>query len=445
MAKGIYPPMTMADIIASLAAWGITVSQEQLGRPTQDFVEGIYCACLRQVTELDHESFKFSAQDALNASQVDDKDIYTTALANNILHYHLARFAKAARIDGFSLKDIYNPERERTLNLLSGFINFVKFTEQYCNPFLLELRERSEAILIERSHISERVVEAQQKLDIVRAKIAEDEPTCEQLRSENSALRAKMFATKEFQTAAVQEVEKLKAEKNALIKRREALHGEITGVSDAINHTRTRIVQSPDRIKRTISMMAATAIGEKKMVSMSEAKARDLQMKVNALLNIEKDVRSCLEQLQAIEKEVRLLEASRKDSAELRDQLDAKIIERNELKLKQERVEKQLANAHEKLERSQKHAEDKKLANQRTIERLQREYDEMVIERRDNDKHMEELRTEAETIEATMLEHLRKSEVELSDLLTEYWKLRHETDIYMETLANKLNMRVVSD
>lgn len=54
----------------------------------------------------------------------------------------------------------------------------------------------------------------------VRAKIAEDEPRCEQLRIENSALRAKMIATKEFQTAAVQEVEQLKAEKNALIKRK---------------------------------------------------------------------------------------------------------------------------------------------------------------------------------------------------------------------------------
>ena len=50
--------------------------------------------------------------------------------------------------------------------------------------------------------------------------MAEDEPICEKLRSENNALRAKMFATKEFQTAAVQEVEKLKSEKNALIKRR---------------------------------------------------------------------------------------------------------------------------------------------------------------------------------------------------------------------------------
>lgn len=62
---------------------------------------------------------------------------------------------------------------------------------------------------------------------LYRDKIAEDEPRCEQLRNENGALRAKMIATKEFQTAAVQEVEKLKAEKNACIKRKVCVQNNI--------------------------------------------------------------------------------------------------------------------------------------------------------------------------------------------------------------------------
>lgn len=64
-----------------------------------------------------------------------------------------------------------------------------------------------------------------------------------------------------------------------------------------------------------------------------------------------------------------------------------------------QRVQKQLANALERLERAQRHAEDKKLASQRTAERLQREYDEMVLERQDNDRQVEELRREANDVE----------------------------------------------
>lgn len=125
-----------------------------------------------------------------------------------------------------------------------------------------------------------------------------------------------------------------------------------------------------------------------------------------------------MEQLQTIEKEVRSLQVSQKELADLRDHLDDKNIERNELKLRQEvpslsdtfsfahkrcslpqRVEKQLSNAHDKLERAQRHVEDKKIASQRTIDRLQREYDEMAVERRDNDKQVEELRADAIEVE----------------------------------------------
>ncbi|KAG6861878.1 hypothetical protein C0995_010584 [Termitomyces sp. Mi166 len=441
MAKGIFPQMSIPDITAALAGWGLSVSQEQLLRPTSDFVEGVYHACLQQVTDIGQDSLRDPVQNTLSASPIEEK---------------------AARVEDFNAKDLVSPERERTLILLSAFINFVKFTEQYCNAFVKGLRDRSEGIIVERAQVSEQLNELERSIGALKAKIAEDEPRCEQLRNENNALRAKMIATKEFQTAAVQEVEKLKAEKNALIKRKEALNVEIASVSDSITRTRSRIVQSPERIKRTIITMSSTAAEDKKTVMMQEIKSRDLQTKINALLNIEKDVRGCIEQLQTVEKEVRSLQVSQKELSDLRDHLDDKKIERNELKLRQERVEKQLSNAHEKLERAQRHAEDKKQASHRTIDRLQQEYDQMAIERRDNDKQVEELRGEANEVEKKMTEQVKKGEADLNELLAEYWKLRHETgisffrscflktnsqstDVYMETLANKLNMRVTSD
>ncbi|KAF8078200.1 Nuf2 family-domain-containing protein [Lyophyllum atratum] len=444
MAKGIFPQMTISDIMNALSGWGLSVSNEQLMRPSADFVEGVYCACLQQVTDINQDALRDPVQNALSASSVEEKDLYASALTNNLLVYHLTRLAKAARVEDFNAKDVHSPEKERTLLLLSAFINFVKFTEQYCNVFVKDLRDRSEAIIMERDQVSEQLAEIERSIETKKAKIAEDEPHCEQLRNENNALRAKMIATKEFQTAAVQDVEKLKAEKNALVKRKEALNGEIASVSDAMARTRSRIVQSPERIKRTITSMSTTAVEDKKTVVMQEAKARDLQAKISALLSIEKDVRSCIEQLQTIEKEVRSLHISQKELVDLRDHLDDKNIERNELKLRQERVEKQLSNAHDKLERAQRHAEEKQISSQRTIDRLQHAYDEMAVERRDNDRQVEELRADANEVEKKMAEHLKKGEAELNELLAEYWKLRHETDVYMETLANKLNMRITS-
>ncbi|KAF9001985.1 Nuf2 family-domain-containing protein [Cyathus striatus] len=462
MAKGIFPQMPIPDIITTLADWGLSVSQEQLVRPTSDFVEGIYCACLQQITGLSSEMLRDPLEDVISASTADDKELYTAALTSNILLYHLARVAKAARVDDFNAKDLHAPERERTLVVLSAFINFIRFTEQYCNAFVNELRERSQALIAEREHVTEQLSQLQRAIHEIKAKMAEDEPKCEELRKVNDAMFAKLIFTKDIQQSAVHEVENLKEEKNTLIKRKELINDEITSISDAISRTRSRIVQSPERIKRTITTMSVTAIEDKKMLALQEAKTRDLQAKINTLLNVEKDVRGCVEQLQTIEKEVRSLQDIQKDLSELKDHLDEKNIERSELQLRYERVEKQLANAYDKLERAQKHAEDKKLGSQRTIERLQREYDEMVVERRDNDRQVEELRAEANAVEAKMSEHLKKNEGELNELLAEYWRLRHETgkygtfsnawwlhfswlDVYMETLANKLNMRVIAE
>ncbi|TFK30715.1 hypothetical protein FA15DRAFT_26595 [Coprinopsis marcescibilis] len=436
MVKGIFPRLDIQEIIAALSGWGFPVTQNQLIHPAPDFVESVYYACLQQVTELNQDSLREPIQTALDALQGEDKDLYAAALSSNLMMYHLA-----AKIEDFCAKDVYAPERERTLHILSGFINFVKFTEQYCEGFVKELRERSASLLVERDQLFDMVEDTERAIAELEARIREDEPRRIQLQEENQALRGKLFATKEFQVAAVQEVEKLKAEKNATIKRREAIIAELESLSDSVARTNSRIVQSPERIKKTITTMAQNTIGDKKTIVSNEAKARDLQAKIAALLNIEKDVRGCVEQLQTVEREVHALQQSQKALAEVKDHLEDKVVERNELNMKRERAQKQLTNAQEKLERAQRHAEDKKVANQRTIERLQKEYDEMALERRDNDKQVEELRAEANSIEVKMSEHLRVSEQELNELLAEYWKLRHQTEVYMETLSEKLNMQ----
>jgi kinetochore protein Nuf2 len=75
------------------------------------------------------------------------------------------RFAKAARVDDFNSRDIYSPERERTLRLLSAFINFIKFTEQYCDTFLKDLRDRSDTLIVRRDGVTARLKEVQDKVD----------------------------------------------------------------------------------------------------------------------------------------------------------------------------------------------------------------------------------------------------------------------------------------
>ena len=96
------------------------------------------------------------------------------------------------------------------------------------------------------------------------------------------------MATKETTQVVVKDIEALKVEKANIILKKENINSETSLLLDNIQRTRSRIVQSPERIKRNITSMGATAIDDKKTLAMHEAKARDLQAKITVLTNIEK-------------------------------------------------------------------------------------------------------------------------------------------------------------
>lgn len=121
-----------------------------------------------------------------------------------------------------------------------------------------------------------------------RAQRAKDEPKCEQLKEENAAVTAQLLAAKEVHTGLTRDIEALKIERAHLQARNETVNSEAALLMDSNSRTRSRIVQSPERIKRNIVTMGATAIEDKRLVALHEAKARDLQAKITALVNIEK-------------------------------------------------------------------------------------------------------------------------------------------------------------
>ncbi|KAI0811066.1 Nuf2 family-domain-containing protein [Irpex lacteus] len=436
-----FPSMERHEIIEAFSEWSIPVSLRDLEHPTSEFVTMIYSACLQRVRSLSEQDLEKPLQAAL--AQVDNPDLYSAALGHTVLFFHLQRLARAAQINDFSFKDLSSPDPERTRGHLSAFINFVKFSEQRAE-FIMGLREKSSRVNEERDKVLQALRIAEKEAAAINAKLAEDEPRCEQLIQQKEDLKQSLLKYRDLQAEHMEAVKTLKAERASLIQRKETLQTNLESMNELISRTRARIVESPERITSNIRTMSSTLAQDKQTVASNEAKIRDLQMRSTALIAIEKDVRACIEQLQAIEKEMTLLDASKKTLADLKDALDEKGSELKELELRYERVTIQQANANEKLERAQKHAEDKRLASQQQIERLKAEYQEMANERRENDRQVEELRGEADELERLMNDHMRQSQLELNELLKEYRKLRHATEVYMETLANKLDMQVTS-
>jgi kinetochore protein Nuf2 len=60
-----FPNMPIPEIMSALSEWGLSVSNEQLLRPSSDFVTGVYAACLEQVTSISPNVLHESVQSAL--------------------------------------------------------------------------------------------------------------------------------------------------------------------------------------------------------------------------------------------------------------------------------------------------------------------------------------------------------------------------------------------
>ena len=203
MPKGIFPNMNIQDIITALSGWGLPVRAEQLTHPTAEFVEGVYCACLQQVTGVTFESLREPVASSMSSLEIDSEVIYGLVLGELIrrlqlarlvfncflpqpyslpsvsylvsllcIKYHIlyrTRFAKAAQVEDFTSKDLFAPEKARTLVLLSAFINYVKFTEQFCDQRVKERREHSEKVIVEREEVLEELEKTLQEIGAIKS------------------------------------------------------------------------------------------------------------------------------------------------------------------------------------------------------------------------------------------------------------------------------------
>ncbi|KAH8833507.1 Nuf2 family-domain-containing protein [Flagelloscypha sp. PMI_526] len=442
MPKYIFEPMTPSELVSTLVGWGHPCTESQLEHPKTDFVERIYFVCLEQLTTLDSAALEEPVRQAMENVETNDQDFYLDPLVHNLLVYHLGRVARAARLEKFSAKDLSNPTANRTSDILSAFINFIKFVQVNCRPYIDDVQAQSRKIVIERDEVAHLIEERKRDIQALRDRMALDKPRCDALEKENSDLLNQIVKMKQEQAARNEEFVAARTEKHAALSRKDDLNREYAQVENRLNETKARVVHDPESIKRSIAMLSTKVQDEKRNLSAKDATSRELQSKITMLGRIDQNVKTLLEQARVIEREDTMLEESRREVAELQQALAVQNSNSEDFHDRRKRSERQLANAREKLERAQKHAEDKRTASSKTIERLQSEYDQMNLERRDNDKQLEGLKKEAHDIEAQMAEHLRASEIEINDLLKAYWDLRHSTDVYMRTLSEKLKMNV---
>ncbi|GJJ12032.1 hypothetical protein Clacol_006272 [Clathrus columnatus] len=450
------PQVDPSEIAYVIQSWGYPVTEEDLIPPKglkPEIIQMVYACAITKLTGLTIMELEESAERSLAA--VDEwQDLIAPSARLHVLLYHAyvsvlisvastyslrTRIAEGAAIEDFSMMDLVAPTYARTHRILSAIVNFGRFSEERYS-FIERLQQQHLKASEERDDLQQQVIDLRQKIQEHKAKLNADEPVCAQLVAENQVGTAKLRELYEEQSAVFQESESLKMDREGLAMKKNGIQDEIEVALDTNARMKARIVQSPERLKRIINTMGENVFEERRNIAANEAKTRGLKAKLDVLAGFEQDLQANLRHLATLASEHDTLEASVAKLARSRAELEKQTVMRNELALEQERAERRKGNAEERLGREQKYAEEQRLKSQITIANLKKEFEEMSLERRDNDQAVEETKREAAEIERKMAEHLRQNEEEMHKLLTEYWRLRHQAEVYMETLANKLGL-----
>lgn len=419
------PVLARPEIIGILAEYQIiNISDSDLTNPTSNFVFNLYSSLLLHLDSLQEDP---SQVDFEALERFENPDMHVDAIRAINLYRKIKDVLAAIECPiSFTLPDLIRPDSNRTVKFASAIINFFLHKDSklgMLKPFAEELnvleeerkqREDKISLLGEEIAAFNEAREREKPLVLeAEAKVKELQQNLDNLNSYQLILRKERQAMKE----KAEELENT-------VKRSEY---ELIQATQENATLRSKIVQSPDKLQRTLE--------EKKVVQMEAKDSERLafqsfQEKTTVLevyTKASQKMTKQLAQMQAIQEQVNSYKSTEKDIKQLKSKLsddqmlekslEAKVVE-FQSKARQSDEQKLLIEKEAKL----RHEEDTRLLNNAKLEAESRKHDletrgrkiETVVAEVDSIKEM--IKSTKDHAAVTQEELLKKGEAIVNEL-----------------------------
>ncbi|WWC72551.1 uncharacterized protein I206_106513 [Kwoniella pini CBS 10737] len=434
-----FPMLGLPELMECLTALGIPAQMEDLTKPTAGTTQGIYAGLIEALMGAPVEAIEAPKKALLGMMEY--KELYSDALQFTMFFRHVRDLANLCGITNFSLADLTRPEAIRFKTVLSGIMNFAKFRDERAH-FQAQLQAKLQEQSDKTESLRREIDQVENQISEITARNAAEKPQSEQAHKRNEGLRAELLELRSQQIKLSGEVEELKKERQGLMD--QAAHNAHlnTQIQQQIISAKSRLVQSPDRIKRQISEMSSTLTHEKSKLSSFQLKARELSNRLEVIQSLEIDLKGLIDLQKGIEEQKQKVEESKRNESILKGRQEGKEIELRGLKSKFEQLQRQLTNAQDKLNRQQEMQNDMQERGYKKIEELKAEYKIRTKERGGFQKQKDIIIAEQKELESEMTNFINTHESEINDLLQEYWTMRRQAEDYMNTMTVKLGLQL---
>ncbi|KAI8821768.1 Nuf2 family-domain-containing protein [Fimicolochytrium jonesii] len=373
-----FPLLKPSELIPCMTDFGLALAEEDLTKPTQARILAIYdhiTHTLLNRTREHYSQISFDAMQILEQPELQQESI-------TLVSYYraLRRLMSEIGVDDFSMRDILRPEPPRIRKILSAVVNFGKFREERLGVYE-KCTVRGEEIIQRKQALEDQNRQLADKVNTLRQQRAEQEPAAQKLRDANSELTADLRQLQKKQTGLTSEAEALKKEKTELAEKLSKMQMTIMNLKQDCVRLKSRIVQSPEKLKASIAEMNNSLQGDKNTVASIQKRSRELQLKVDLMNMVEQDIDACLKLMAECEAEKNKAEQAARKVVSDKENIEKRRGEIRELDFREDQMKRQITGAHEKLTRLQKHQSVKKDAMSAKLTKLKHEFDAANVER----------------------------------------------------------------
>ncbi|KAG8748307.1 kinetochore-associated Ndc80 complex subunit nuf2 [Ceratobasidium sp. 414] len=430
--------LSPSDISEWIASYEVSISVEELTKPTPQTVEVVYTLLLelyKNITTEDQENTKIKMLE-----HQEHQELYGDIFYVHILFHHMSRMAALANAP-ITFQDLTRPEPKRTIRIISGLINLVKFRQSQM-PDVLDLKAANEESFERRERAAWERAQAEGKLKDYRKERAIEQPEVDQLREKVAAVKNELPGLQKAYQKATEARTALKKEQFGLVQRVQKLNDMIIAKSERNEDLRARLVEDPELLQKNIRDLSESLSNARSALVAEETKARDLKTRIDWLGSLETDVALSTEASKIVEAERAKWQEAQQALNKIELELNKRVIEHREMSTKRDHLSRQLEHTTEKYTRAQRHGEDSRQQAEQTVQQLREAYDAGLRERSETSDRAEEVRRMIAEVEAQVIEYVAREERQLNEMIATYSALRDRTDQFIETLNKKLNLQV---
>lgn len=184
-----------------------------------------------------------------------------------------------ALIDDFTIRDIRDPQAGRVRRILSALINFRLF-EQEQTDLIVSLEDAYDRDDEARQKTAMEILDWQKRIAEKEAQLRQEADEVVQLQKENAERRQRLIRAKEMEEPALARIEQGKRERATLQEKTENVTMALKQHDSEISRLRSRVVQSPDRVRQTLNDMASSLQSLKDELLETDRKGREHESRI---------------------------------------------------------------------------------------------------------------------------------------------------------------------